>query len=178
MEITAGDWFSEPQNWVFLVFALLMVGSAIQVVTNRNVVHAVLFLVVTLIGSAALFLLLGAEFVAWTVVLISIGAVVVLFLFGIMITRAPMGRDVGLDHARRWPAALIALALFTLMSASMTSLFENQALGERVVRTGDLGESIFERFVIPFEVVSVLLLAALIGSIVLARRDPSEEEQP
>jgi len=177
MEVTAGDWFSEPQNWVFLVFALLMVGSAIQVVTNRNVVHAVLFLVVTLIGSAALFLLLGAEFVAWTVVLISIGAVVVLFLFGIMITRAPMGRDVGLDNARRWPAALIALALFTLMSASLTSLFENQALREGVVRTGDLGTSIFERFVIPFEVVSVLLLAALIGSIVLARRDPSEEEQ-
>ena len=177
MEITAGDWFSEPQNWVFLVFGLLMVGSAIQVVTNRNVVHAVLYLVVTLIGSAALFLLLGAEFVAWTVVLISIGAVVVLFLFGIMITRAPMGGDVGLDHPRRWPAALIALSLFALMSASMTSFFENQALREGVVRTGDLGTSIFERFVIPFEVVSVLLLAALIGGIVLARRDPSEEEQ-
>lgn len=86
-----------------------------------------------------------------------------------------MGRDVGLDHKRRWPAAVISLAVFVLMSTTMVSWFENEELGEGIVRTGTLGTSIFERFVIPFEVVSVLLLAALIGGIVLARRDPEEE---
>ncbi len=121
-------------------------------------------------------MLLGAEFVAWTVVLISIGAVIVLFLFGIMITRAPMGYDVALDHDRRWPAALVAVAVFGLMVGSGITLFEDQAVNEAVVRTGDLGTSIFERFVVPFEVVSFLLLAALIGGIVLARRDPEEDE--
>jgi NADH-quinone oxidoreductase subunit J len=175
MEVSVGDWFSDSRNWVFLIFSVIMIVAAIRVVTSRNVVHAVLFLVLALLGSAGIFILLGAEFVAWTVVLISIGAVVVLFLFGIMITRAPMGRDVGLDHERRWPAAVIAIAVFALMSGSIVSWFENEELGEGVVRTGSLGTSIFERFVIPFEVVSVLLLAALIGGIVLARRDPEEE---
>ena len=89
--MTMSDWLSQPENYVFLVIALPMVFGAWRVVTTRNVVHAALYLVLALGGSAALFLLLGAEFVAWTVVLVYIGAVVVLFLFGIMITRAPLG---------------------------------------------------------------------------------------
>lgn len=173
--MTFGDWAGEPENWVYAVLALIMVGAAIRVVTARNVVHAVLFLVATLAGSAGLFLLLGAEFVAWTVVLISIGAVVVLFLFGIMITRAPLGYEADLDHKRRWPAALVALSVFGLMAGSMLALFEDAEVGTSIVRSSELGTSIFERYVIPFEVVSFLLLAALIGGIVLARRDAEEE---
>ncbi len=174
--MTFGDWAGEPGNWVFAVLAVVMIAGALRVVTSRNVVHAVLFLVATLAGSAGIFLLLGAEFVAWTVVLVSIGAVVVLFLFGIMITRAPLGYDTALDHERRWPAALIALAIFGLMAGSLLALFEDIEVNEGIVRSSDLGTSIFERFVIPFEVVSFLLLAALIGGIVLARRDPEPEE--
>jgi NADH-quinone oxidoreductase subunit J len=173
--MTFGDWAGEPENWVYAVLALTMVAAAIRVVTSRNVVHAALFLVATLGGSAGLFLLLGAEFVAWTVVLISIGAVIVLFLFGIMITRAPLGYEADLDHRRRWPAALVALSVFGVMAGSMLALFEDAEVSEGVVRSADIGTSIFERYVIPFEVVSFLLLAALIGGIVLARRDPEEE---
>ena len=173
--MTFGDWAGEPGNWVFAVIALIMVVGAVRVVTSRNVVHAVLFLVATLGGSAAIFLLLGAEFVAWTVVLISIGAVVVLFLFGIMITRAPLGYEADLDHPRRWPAALVAVAVFGLMAGSTLAFFEDVAINEGVVRTSEIGTAIFERFVIPFEIVSFLLLAALIGGIVLARRDREEE---
>jgi NADH-quinone oxidoreductase subunit J len=173
--VTFGDWASEASNWVFAVIALVMVASALRVVTSRNVVHAVLFLVAALGGSAAMFLLLGAEFVAWTVVLISIGAVIVLFLFGIMITRAPLGYETELDHPRKWPAALAALAVFALMASSTIAFFEDATVTEEVVRSSELGESIFERYVIPFEVVSFLLLAALIGGIVLARRDREEE---
>ena len=170
--MTFGEWIGETENIVFLVIALVMVAAAVMVVVSRNVVHAALMLVLALAGSAAVFLLLGAEFVAWTVVLIYIGAVVVLFLFGIMITRAPTGRDpADLDHKRRWPAALIAAAVFATLATATTMAFEDRPVSGDVVSAEQFGDVLFNRFVIPFEVVSFVLLAALIGGIVLARRD-------
>lgn len=167
------DWIADARNIVFLVIGLAIVGSAVRVVTSPNLVHAALMLVVALGGSAALFLMLGAEFVAWTVVLVYIGAVIVLFLFGIMITRAPTGRDsVQLDHERRWPAALVALATFVTIAWATTVSFGDALISEGVVRAEDLGAVLFDRYVIPFEAVSFVLLAALIGGIVLARKDP------
>lgn len=170
-----GDWITEAQNIVFLVFAIAMLFASVVVVTSRNVVHAALMLVVALGGSAALFLMLGAEFVAWVVVLVYIGAVVVLFLFGIMITRAPTGRDTArLDHERRWPALLIAVATFATIATATTLAFEDTEVAGEVVRTAQIGDLLFNRFVIPFEAVSFVLLAALIGGIVLARKDADE----
>jgi len=169
------DWIGDARNIVFLVIALLMVAAAIRVVTSPNVVHAALMLVVALGGSAGLFLMLGAEFVAWTIVLVYIGAVIVLFLFGLMITRAPTGRDsVDLDHKRRWPAALVALATFVTIAWTTTLAFEDAEIVEGVARAGDIGDVLFTRYVIPFEAVSVVLLAALIGGIVVARKDPEQ----
>jgi NADH-quinone oxidoreductase subunit J len=179
--MTFDDWLGTPENWVFLVIAVPMVFAAWRVVASQNVVHAVLYLVATLAASAGLFLLLGAEFVAWTLVLVYIGAVIVLFLFGIMITRAPIGREVALSHSVqvRIPAAVVSFALFLLMGGAMLEAFANEPLGATdPTRTIDVGASIFERFVVPFEVVSVVLLAALIGGIVLARRDPDEMTEP
>ncbi|OFW52288.1 MAG: hypothetical protein A2146_06450 [Actinobacteria bacterium RBG_16_67_10] len=168
-----GDWVSDANNIVFLVLALVMVAAAVRVVTSPNVIHAALMLVVALAGSAGLFLMLGAEFVAWTLVLVYIGAVVVLFLFGIMITRAPTGRDpVRLDHARRWPAAVVALGTFVTIATVTVMYFEDAPVEGAVSRSADLGEVLFDRYVIPFEAVSFVLLAALIGGIVLARKDP------
>lgn len=173
MEFT--DWISDARNIAFLVIALVMVVGAVRVVSSPNVVHAALMLVLTLGGSAALFLMLGAEFVAWAVVLVYIGAVIVLFLFGIMITRAPTGRDpVNLDHDRKWPAALIALGTFVTIAWSTTLAFEDTVIPEGVTRTSDIGNVLFTRYVIPFEAVSFVLLAALIGGIVLARKDPDQ----
>ncbi len=178
--VTIGDWLGEIENWVFAVLAIAMIYSSIRVVTTKNVVHAALYLVVALGGSAAIFLLLGAEFVAWTVVLVYIGAIVVLFLFGIMITRAPLGYETKLSHPKRVQlgAALASGALFVLIGGSMLDAFGDDLLPAiDPTRTGDIGQSIFERFVIPFEIVSFVLLAALIGGIVLARQDPSVEEE-
>jgi NADH:ubiquinone oxidoreductase subunit 6 (subunit J) len=176
--VDAADWFSTSENYVFLVIGLPMLFAGFKVVTSSNMVHAVLYLVGALAGSAALFLLLGAEFVAWTVVLVYIGAVIVLFLFGIMITRAPIGVEVQLSHPARvrFSAALVAGALFALIAGAMVYGFRDDEVATAVTRTAEIGESIFERFVIPFEVVSVVLLAALIGGIVIARRDPEPEE--
>lgn len=178
--MTFGDWIGHPQNWVFLLIALPMLFAAVRVVTTSNIVHAVLYLVAALAGSAALFIILGAEFVAWTVVLVYIGAVIVLFLFGIMITRASIGEDNSLSHPlnQRVVAAGVSGLLFLLLSWVMIEEFGGDLISEDagVTRTGDIGSLIFERYVVPFEVVSFVLLAALIGGIVLARRDPTEEE--
>jgi len=164
---------SDVRNWSFIVVALVTLGASLIVVTTRNVVHAALMLVATMGGTAAIFILLGAEFVAGALVLVYIGAVVVLFLFGVMITRAPLGGQGSLDHARKWPAALTAIATFAVLAGSTVAFFGDAELGSaNPVRTSDIGRSIFDRFVIPFEVVSFVLLAALIGGIVLARRDP------
>ncbi len=161
------------QNWFFLIISLLMVAASLVVVTSRNVMHAALMLVGALAGSAALFVLLGAEFVAGVLVLVYIGAIIVLFLFGVMITQVPIGTSRSLDHANRWPAATVAVATFAVLAGSAVAFFGDEEIsGFAAVRTSDIGESIFDRFVVPFEVVSFVLLAALIGSIVLARKDP------
>lgn len=175
------DWIAEPVNWAFLAIGLGILFSAFRVVTSPNVIHAALYLIGALGGTAGLFLLLSAEFVAWVLVLVYIGAVIVLFLFGIMITRAPTGLDEGLDAKNRvWPAFL-SLAVFALMSWSSLQAFGSN----EVVTTGDptvteiLGDALLGRFVIPFEMVGFALLAALIGGITIARRDltPLEEEE-
>ena len=178
--MTLADWATEPVNWVYAVLALLLVYSSIRVVTSQNVIRAALFLVGASAAMAGMFVLLSAEFVALALVLIYIGAVIVLFLFGVMITRAPMGRDVALDHKRKALPALVSLVLFGVLSWGSIEAFnsiEIQQVG-KPTSTVVLGESLLGRFVVPFEVVSFLLLAALIGGITIARKDltPAEEE--
>jgi NADH-quinone oxidoreductase subunit J len=165
------------QQVAFWILAVAMAAAAIGVVRSNNVVHAALFLVVVLAGAAALYILLVAEFVAWVQVLIYIGAVVILFLFGIMLTRAPMGGEAGqLDNDQRWGAAVVALFVFGVLTALLVDAFggKNVGLSDALVaqgRTGNVSDSLFRDFLVPFEVVSMLLLAALVGAVVLARRD-------
>jgi NADH-quinone oxidoreductase subunit J len=151
-----------------------MTGAALRVVTSTNVVHAALYLVGTLMGAAALYVLLLAEFVAWVQVLVYVGAIVVLMLFGLMLTRAPIGEAQKLDNQQRPLAAICALAIFVVTSWIMVDAFEGQevALSNAAgTTTRSVGEAIFSEYVLPFEVVSVLLLAALVGAVVIARRD-------
>ncbi|MEM9466085.1 MAG: NADH-quinone oxidoreductase subunit J [Actinomycetota bacterium] len=161
------------QNIAFGVIAAVVVLSAVRVVTTSNVVHAALSLVGVLAGIGGLYILLAAEFVATTQYLVYIGAIVVLFLFGIMLTRAPIGRTADLT-GKQWPlAAIVAAMLGGVIIYALVDQFEDTELPEdpTLFRTGDVGDEIFSQFIVPFEAVSVLLLAALIGAIVLARRD-------
>jgi NADH-quinone oxidoreductase subunit J len=150
-----------------------MVLAALRVVTSKNVVHAALYLVATLMGAAAIYVMLFAEFVAWVQVLVYVGAVVVLMLFGLMLTRAPIGPG-QFDNSQRLLAAACALLLFCVTAWILIDTFEGEeiALADGVgTTTESVGEVIFSAYVLPFEVVSVLLLAALIGAVVIARRD-------
>ena len=169
------------QNIAFAILALVATLAALRVVTTRNVVHAALYLVVVLASVGALYVLLAAEFVAAVQILIYIGAIVVLFLFGIMLTRATIGVESGLDNDQRWIAAITGLFLLGVLTFVLVESFGDDQLPrltgvsrEELTAqrgTGAVGDAIFSTYLVPFEVISVLLLAALVGAIVLARRD-------
>ncbi|MFC6879855.1 MULTISPECIES: NADH-quinone oxidoreductase subunit J [Actinomadura] len=161
------------QDAVFLLLGAVAVGSGALCVTTRQIVHAALWLVVSFGALAGGYLVLTAEFVAWVQVLIYVGAVVVLLLFGIMLTRAPIGADADLDSGNRWIALGVALATAALLVTVMVLGFGG---AHRPVDAGggsadQLGASVFRTWVLPFEVLSVLLLASLVGAIVLSRSD-------
>jgi NADH-quinone oxidoreductase subunit J len=169
------------QNIVFGLLAAAMVLAALRMVTTLNVVHAALYLVIVLAGMAAMYVLLAAEFVAVAQVLVYIGSVMVLVLFGIMLTRAPIGRSQDLDNSRNQRAlsGIVALFLFGTLSAMLIDAFGRERLplegslaqGAAGGNTVAVSDQLFSTYLIPFEVASILLLAALIGAIVVARRD-------
>ncbi len=165
------------EHVAFGIIAAVMVASALRVVTTRDIVHAALYLVIVLAGVAALFLLVGAEFTGITQVLIYIGAVIVLFLFGIMLTRTDFDQDTETDHKRKLPAILTALLLLAVMIGALVDRFEDVKLdanlpgGQTPQTTAQVSDKLFSQYIVPFEAVSVLLLAALIGAIVIARRE-------
>jgi NADH-quinone oxidoreductase subunit J len=160
------------QQITFAVLAAAMCVCALRMVTTKNLVHAALYLTVVLAGAAGIYILLAAEFVAVTQVLIYIGAIVVLMLFGLFLTRAPLGEVQDLDNNQRWLAALVSVLLLGGLGVILQRAFRGTHLVVRNVRTtADIGVSIFRDFVVPFEVASILLLAALVGAVVIARRD-------
>ena len=162
------------QNIAFYIIAALIVFGAVRVVTCKSVMHAALWLVLVLAGVGAQYILLAAEFVAITQVLVYLGAIIVLFIFGVMLTRTRTGLDDELDNNKkaRIGAGVIGVALLALMGYSLWDGFRGTEFGDIVVQnTAEVSDSIFSTYLLPFEVLSVLLLAALIGAIVLARRD-------
>lgn len=158
------------REWIFVIIAVTGSVAALGVVTSRNVVRAALSLVVTLAAVGTVYLLVGAEFVAWVQILIYVGAIVVLLLFGLMLTRAPIGQET-LDNQQRGLAAIVGLGVLAGLVFLVQDAFSGAQIDPSPGRTGPIGEQIFSNFVLPFEVVSFLLLAALIGAIVLARRE-------
>jgi NADH-quinone oxidoreductase subunit J len=165
---------------VEILFALLgavAVAAALLVVGSPNLVHAALWLVVTLGALAGCYLLLTAEFVAWVQVLIYVGAVVVLLLFGLMLTRAPIGYSAELTSGNRWAAAIVAGAAGGTLITVIVEAFRREYVelhGGVAGASRGIGETIFRYWVLPFEILSVLLLAALVGAVVLSRRTPDE----
>jgi NADH:ubiquinone oxidoreductase subunit 6 (subunit J) len=161
---------------LLLALGIVAIGAALRVVTTRHLVRAGLWLVVTLGAVAGMYLVLAAELVAWVQVLIYLGAVVVLLLFATMLTRAPIGPSDELDRTRL-PGILvgsgsgIGLAALLIFGYRWTKV-ELFAPGT----AARLGTEIFSGWVLPFEVLSVLLLAALVGAIVVSRAPTGAED--
>ena len=161
------------QNVGFYLIAAIMVVGALRVVTSNNVVHAALWLVVVLAGAAAQYVLLAAEFVAITQVLVYIGAVMVLFLFGTMLTRARIGAETDLNN-RNWILGVpVAVLMLATMVIALNDGFGNEQLplDAAPVDTMAISDQIFGPYLLPFWALSFVLLAAVIGAIVLARKD-------
>ncbi|MEY3690415.1 MAG: NADH-quinone oxidoreductase subunit, partial [Actinomycetota bacterium] len=155
------------------IIAAVMVVGALRVVTSNNVVHAALWLVVVLAGAAAQYVLLAAEFVAVTQVLVYIGAVMVLFLFGTMLTRARIGAERDLNNRNWWLGLPVAVIMLATMVTALNDGFGNERLPTEAspVSTATVSDQIFGPYLLPFWALSFVLLAAVIGAIVLARKD-------
>lgn len=162
------------EEGIFYVIAAATVVGALGVVVARNIVHSALFLVLSLLAVAGIFILLAAEFLAIVQVLIYGGAVAILILFVMMLTRV---REVpeALDGPQR-PFAAIAAATF--LGLSVTAILSTDWPGETdeatVISIEEIGNELFTTWAVPFEIASLVLIVALVGAIILARGEEGE----
>ena len=160
---------------IFFVIAALAVGGALGVVLMRSSVYAALFLILALLAVAGVYILLASEFLALVQILIYGGAVTVLLLFALMLTRT--GDLPETMVGAQWPAAALASSVLVglLIAAVATTNWPGDAAGEIVaVPFETVGEALFRQWAVPFEIASLVLLVALIGAIVLARQEEGE----
>lgn len=166
----------------FWVIAALLVGSALAVVLRRNIVHAALFLVLVFGAASGVFILLSAEFIAVVQVLIYAGAVTILILFAIMLTRNSMSRQSNPSNKQLWPAALVcvllgASILFALFAPDSQIHPETatSVAGANVNNVARIGQLLYSpsgySYVLPFEIASLVLLVAIVGAIAIVRED-------
>jgi NADH-quinone oxidoreductase subunit J len=159
---------------VFYLIALLAIVTAIGVVTVPNVVHAALLLIGSLLAVAGLYILLSNEFLALVQVLIYAGAVATIILFGLMLTR---GRELPTVSAgAQWPLALVVTTVLaiTLITGLSNTEWPRDAGQVTVVGVQTLGGALFETWLLPFEIASVVLTVALIGAVVISRPEEGE----
>lgn len=154
----------------FVLMSIIAIGGALLVVTTRRLFHSALALVLSFVGVAGLYILLEAEFLAAVQILIYVGAVAILILFAIMVTRHLMDPKARAFNEQWWVAALIAALLFVVFAVAVTRVSWPVQAGEVSPEAIPLlGSSFVGEYLVPFEVVSVLLMVALIGAIIIAR---------
>jgi NADH-quinone oxidoreductase subunit J len=162
---------------IFLLFALLAVASSLMVVVHRNPVYSTMSLVVTLFSVAVLFVLLGAPFIGALQVLIYTGAILVLFLFVLMLLNITREESAVTAQKGQLIAAVLGALVFGGM---MLLLFWNAGrpldpMTEELVSMKGLAHGLFTEYLLPFEIVGLLLLVAVIGATVAARRPPQAD---
>lgn len=160
---------------LFLVFALVAVACAVNLVVQKHPISSALSLIGVMVSLAVLYLLLGAEFIAAAQLIVYAGAIMVLFVFVIMLLNA--GAEQG--PARAGFARVLGVPLFVAFLAIIAFLIQSEFQGEDGVQFGDftggkavdVGRALFTTYLLPFEVTSVLILIAILGAIVLARKE-------
>jgi NADH-quinone oxidoreductase subunit J len=160
------------------LFAVITFGCGLRVVSSNDLVHCVLWLGIVLVMTAGIFLLLGAPFLAGVQLLLYTGGVITLMLFGVMLTRRHHDIGVEIDSSRKLPAALTAGSLFALMAVAITSTPLPPLLPANPVAAIEIGRAFLTDHLLAFEVLSLLLLAAMVGAITLGRRHDFGDEPP
>ena len=170
-------------NWewndlLFLALAAILIGSALLVVLGRDIMRSGLALILSFAALAGLYVLLDAPLVAAAEVLVYMGAISVLLLFAIMLTQSKLAPVRLAFHHQAWAAAVAAVVLAVLLAVVVTATAWPQQVNQPLhTATSALAKLLFDQYVLPLEIVSVLLLAAVVGGVFLAKRDepPAEE---
>lgn len=166
---------------IFVLLSIFILGAAVAVVTVKNIIHSALWLIGSFFGVAALYLLMEAEFVAVVQVLVYVGAISILILFAIMLTRHVTGEGVRQLYQRWWIALIVAVALFGVLIVPTVVNYEwstvaPAAAGQQpppLSSSVEIGTAFMREYLLPFEIASVLLLVALVGAIVIAFEERS-----
>ena len=162
---------------LFLILSGIMLGSGLLVVTMRDIIRCGLAMIVCFGALAGIYVVLGAPLVAGAQVLVYIGAISVLVLFAIMLTQTKAGPTRLVFQTQAIPAAFAAVILALLLSLVVAATSWGAAAERLHAATDDIARVLFRDYVLPFEVVSVLLLAAVIGGVYLAKREGSRDDE-
>ena len=160
------------------LLSLLVLASAVLVVSLSNLFRAALSLGLVLVGVAGLFLLLEAEFLAFVQILVYVGAILTLVVFAIMLTVRLRGSAISRPTPKQIPAALVSLALFILLTTATRSLAPALTPAQEAVTLRQLGQELVTTLVLPFEVISVVFVAAMVGAIAIASSKAQGQTAP
>lgn len=156
---------------IFLAFASITVASAAVVVLARSLIYSAFALLFTFFGVAGLYVLLGADFLAATQLLVYVGGILVLLLFGVMLTHKIYDLELRTEVSQFLPGAIVALGLFVTLAATALKTAWNVGAGRAPApTTAEIGALFLSDYLLPFEAASILLLVALIGAAMIVRR--------
>jgi NADH-quinone oxidoreductase subunit J len=169
---------SMPGDLVFLCVASITVAGAVLVCILPNIIHAAVALLFTLIGVAGIYLFLSADFIAATQMLVYVGGIMMLMLFAVFLSHRISDMKISNPSRFQLPAAAICLVLFGVLSFTAISTPFAVKTGRYLPTTGDIGELLMTRYLLPFEAASVLLLAALVGAALISRPNRNTADDP
>ena len=161
---------------IFLILAAITIAGTAAAMSLRSAIHCILALTIGLVGLAALYLLLGAQFVGFTQILVYVGAVAILAVFAIMMTQGP-GKTIQPILSTNWPAGVIvAAAVFAILAWAIRSTPAHATPAQPEVSVNQIGAALMHHYVLPLEIMGLLLTAALIGAVILAMPEKKEPQ--
>jgi len=161
---------------IFLILAAITIAGTAAAMTLRSAIHCILALTIGLVGLAALYLLLGAQFVGFTQILVYVGAVAILAVFAIMMTQGP-AKTIQPILSTNWPAGIIiAAAVFAILAWAIHSTPAQPTPAQPEVSVNQIGDALMHHYVLPLEIMGLLLTAALIGAVIIAMPEKKEPQ--
>jgi len=161
---------------IFLILAALTIAGTAAAMSLRSAIHCILALTIGLVGLAALYLLLGAQFVGFTQILVYVGAVAILAVFAIMMTQGP-GKTIQPILSTNWlTGVIVAAAVFAILAWAIRSTPAHSTPTQPDVSVNQIGAALMHHYVLPLEIMGLLLTAALIGAVILAMPEKKEPQ--